>query len=168
MTTYLTYIRLLKSGAVINDYNYNPMLERLATMRHVKCFTVLPNIGNVYREYSYEPPVATVQETQTVADVDPKTTSAAALPVFYAPANPLPRDTEVHLWRNYAKGRKPSSGTFSVGQHYIVSKNGMQMECVTLLEKEYYKPFTVLRSQVCTESEYEAYLASLNPIAKAA
>lgn len=71
MTTYIHYIRLLKSGAVINDYNYNPMLERLALMRHVKCFTVLPNIGKVYREYSYEPPIVTVQETLTVADVPP-------------------------------------------------------------------------------------------------
>lgn len=69
MTTYLHYIRALKSGVVINDYNYSPMLERLLSLRHVKCFMVLPNTGLGYREYSYEPPVATVQETLTVARI---------------------------------------------------------------------------------------------------
>lgn len=148
MTTYIDYIRILKSGIAINDYNHTPMLARLATVNHIKVFLVIPNVGRAYTEYSYEPPVVPVADAP-----------APPLAVMSKPDNLLPFETKVHLWRNYANGRKPSGGTFEVGRHYIVSKNGMQMECVDLLQAAYYKPFTVLRSQICTQDEYAAWLA---------
>lgn len=89
------------------------------------------------------------------------TVADAPLAVESLPANPLPRETKVHLWNDYATGRKPSSGTWEVGTHYIVTKNGMQMECVVIIQAPYYKPITRLRSTVCTESEYQAYLQAL-------
>lgn len=68
---------------------------------------------------------------------------------------------KVHLWNHYSTGRKPSNGKWKVLSEYSrLQETGL----VQLVDIEYPhegKHITRLRSQVCTEAEYQAYLQAL-------
>ena len=77
----------------------------------------------------------------------------------------------VHLWNDYQEGKKPTSGSWLVEQHYTETKP-LDTTVITheyvALHYPYDKAYGVclttrLRSQVCTEDEYQVWQASLNP-----
>lgn len=72
------------------------------------------------------------------------------------------KDTKVHLWNDYATGKKPTSGTWTVVSHYIEHKNGIDYEFV-MVSYPFSNSFLLrLRSTVCTQTEFAAWVAGLN------
>lgn len=80
MTHYIDYIRALKSGVIINDYNHNPKLARLQSVRHIECYPVRVAFGVMALEYRYQSPVVTVTDAPPLAVVEKPLLARVRLP----------------------------------------------------------------------------------------
>jgi len=70
--------------------------------------------------------------------------------------------TKVHLWNDYADGKRPTSGTWKVFAHYRAHFENTSFEVLDLNYPFNHSMALKTRGQVCTEAEYEAWVAELN------